>query len=362
MKRGTHAYVFLLITLMIILMTGCILGPSDDTSAPIDPPQINYEDLGEMADNWIDISQSDQDASSVFEAENRSLLDRTLYLFNHQGYVVPVNVQLPVTESAARQVIQHLVVGGPVTNMLPSGMRAVIPAGTDFSIRIDEDHTATVDFNSQFKEYQAEDEKGILEAITWSLTEFDNIDRVILKVNGYKLESMPVNQTPVGDSLTRRDGINIEVSHPSVIGQGMAVTLYFLGQNLSATHDYFVPVTRIVPRQEDLVKATVQELVAGPMLHSGLFSADLIPTTSFDISVNEGTAIINFDEQFLRYTQEKMKVSDNALTAIVLSLTELGAIQEVQFMVNNETRYVSTEGVDLSTPVSRPIHINATGF
>ena len=69
---------------------------------------------------------------------------------------------------------------------------------------------ATVDFSKEFKDYQAEDEMKILQSITWTLTQFDSIEKVKLQMNGHPLEEMPVNGTPISGELSRNDGINLD--------------------------------------------------------------------------------------------------------------------------------------------------------
>src|SRR4051812_26317835 len=50
-----------------------------------------------------------------------------LYLINKDGLVVPQTLTLPDKTSVAKQALEHLVVNGPVTDMLPNDFRAVLP-------------------------------------------------------------------------------------------------------------------------------------------------------------------------------------------------------------------------------------------
>jgi germination protein M len=262
----------------------------------------------------------------------------------------------------ATQALEYLVVDGPVTEYLPSGMRAVLPAGTEMSVHVQEDGTARVDFSNEFKNYSAEDEKGILEAITWTLTEFDSIKQVQIMINGYETNVMPVNKTPISEFLSRKDGINVEIASGTNLGHFSAVTLYFKAQNSAATNEYYVPVTRMVPHSNDLVLTTVKELIAGPKRGSGLVSGILSSTEVHSIRHEGDTVVVDFDDSLLVYAQEEAKASDDAIEAVVLSLTEMGHFEQVQFLVNGETQFTSYNGSDLSQPVLRPVAINQTGF
>ncbi|WP_025029032.1 GerMN domain-containing protein [Caldalkalibacillus mannanilyticus] len=350
------------ITLLVftIVATGCVFGPKEDASIEVDPPQIDYTE-GEEGEFVIEIDDTDGEVEVTTEGEATKEVNRQLYLFDHEGRVTPITVKLPHTESVAKQALEYLVADGPVTELLPDGMRAVLPAGTDVAVTVKPDGTAIVDFSNEFKNYQAQDEKGILEAITWTLTQFDTIKQVVIWINGHEQEVMPVDGTPIGQSLSRKDGINVEVADGVRVGNNSVITIYFKAQNPSATHDYYVPISRLVPKNQDLVQATVKELIAGPMLHSGLFS-EVRSSTKVDVSVTGRTATLNFDDQFLNHSMNGDKASDDALHSLVLSLTETGLVDQVQFMVNGESNLMSFLGTDLTKPVSRPVSVNPSGF
>jgi germination protein M len=345
-----------------ILATGCVFGPKDDVgSEPIDPPQFNYTEGEDSTEIVFEFSEADAPADgSVTEGTNEK--DRTIYVFDHQGYVVPLTVKVPFSEGVAKQALEYMVIGGPVSSLLPDGVRAVLPADTEVDVTITDGGIAIVDFSPEFKDYQAEDEKGILEAITWTLTQFDSVKEVVIWINGYEQKVMPVNGTPIGKSLSRKDGINIEVADGTNIGNSSVITLYFQAQSPSATHEYYVPISRLVPRSNDLVLSTVNQLISGPKQGSGLYSTLAPSTQVLNANVTGNMAIIDFDEQLLSYSINQNKAPDEALTALVLSLTESGLVEQVQFMVNGDSKVESVKGRDLSTPVARPISINATGY
>jgi germination protein M len=360
MKKRKLFIGVLVLIIFSLVATGCVFGPKEDASAPLDPPQQNYTEGEEPI--VLDIDGTSTEENAAVDGEVTKEVDRTLYLFDHQGYVVPLTVKLPHTQSVATQSLQYLVSDGPVTELLPNGMRAVLPAGTELSVKVDENGVATVDFSKEFSTYKAEDEKAILEAITWTLTQFNTIKSVNISINGYPQDVMPVNGTPIGKSVSRQDGINIEVAENTKIGNNSVITLYFKSQNPGATREYYVPVSRIVPRNDNLVASTVNEMIRGPKMNSGLFS-DINATTTVDITVDGEVATLNFDEKFLNYANENPQASDDALDSLVLSLTESGLVQKVQFMVNGESKnLVSAQGDDLSKPVSRPVTINASSF
>src|SRR5690606_19921882 len=122
-----------------------------------------------------------------------------------------------------------------------------------------EEGTATVDLSEEFNEYAAKDEKRILEAMTFTLTQFDTIDRVKLRVGGKDLSSMPVDGTPISNGYTRANGINIVQTDTVDLINSKAVTMYFPTEH--DDNQYFVPVTQYLEVKDgDVHQAIVDAL------------------------------------------------------------------------------------------------------
>ncbi|MDQ0340878.1 germination protein M [Caldalkalibacillus uzonensis] len=349
------------LVLAAVFLTGCVFGPSRDTgSDPIDPPQEDYFSEGdEIEFNLEEGGESEEGAEAEEETkEEAKETERTIYVFDHEGRVVPLTVKVPHTEGVAKQALEYLVVDGPVTEQLPDGMRAVLPPGTEMTVKIDsEEQTAVVDFSSEFKNYKPEDEKGILEAITFTLTEFDGIEKVKIMINGYYQDTMPVGGTPINQPLSRKDGINLEVADGTRIGNNSVVTLYFKGQSPSGNFDYYVPVSRVIPKSDDLLKATIEELIAGPESGSGLYSLLSNEIKLLEAYLEKDLAVLNFDQNLVNVAGEETTVSSDIVNAIVLSVTELAPVAQVKLMVEG-----NQEVAGISEPVSRPVEVNAASF
>ncbi|WP_143522723.1 GerMN domain-containing protein, partial [Pseudomonas sp. 2822-15] len=111
-------------------------------------------------------------------------------------------MNLPRGENELDATIEYLVQGGPVTEMLPNGFQAVLPSGTEVLESEVSDGVATVDFSEHFAEYHPDQELQVLQSLTWTLTQLDDVDRVMLKMNGEELVEMPQNGTPISSGYT----------------------------------------------------------------------------------------------------------------------------------------------------------------
>jgi germination protein M len=333
-----------------VLLSGCGLFGAE-TQKKIDPPKnVTYTDKGDQK----------TEAKETKEEANQSSIMTELYLVDKNGYVVPQTLDLPKTSGVAKQALEFLVENGPVNEMLPNGFRAVLPAETQVSVDI-KDGVATVNFSKEFKNYQPEDEMKILQSVTWTLTQFDTVENVKMKLDGHEMTEMPVNGTPISDGLTRTSGINIDTSEVTDIMNTKPVTVYYLGGEEGSY--YYVPVTRRVSNNlKDNVEAVVKELVAGPSQASNLIS-DFQPSVKLKDApkMENGKVTLDFNESIFGSFKEKV-ISQHLLNSLVLSLTEQEGIESVAVTVNGKAELVNEEGKKLTEPVTRPEKVNTGSF
>ncbi|MFD2446257.1 GerMN domain-containing protein [Bacillus sp. CGMCC 1.16607] len=341
------------------LLSGCGLFGGEEKKQ-IDPPnEVSYTEDGSQS--VVTEETTGTEVVDQEKAAEQSVMTE-LYLIDKEGYVVPQSFSLPNTVGVAKQALEYLVENGPLaeTDMLPNGFRAVLPADTTVSVDI-KDKVATVNFSEEFKTYKAEDEARILEAVTWTLTQFDTIDKVKLKMNGHELTEMPVNGTPISDVVSRSNGINLDTTEVVDISNTMPLTVYYLGGD--EKNYYYVPVTkRVSNKTKDPVVAVVNELVKGPSYKSNLVSEFLPEVKLLDApKVEAGKVTLNFNESVYGSFEEKM-ITKHLLTSLVLSLTEQQGIESVAVMVEGKSDVVSEDGEKIIEPVTRPEKVNTGSF
>lgn len=333
-----------------MLLSGC--GLLGEGSKEIDPPQEE-----KIVD---DAAALDEESSTTEQGEEVSTNMTELYLIDKNGYVVPQSIALPSSQGVAKQALEHLVENGPISNILPNGFRAVLPADTQVDVDI-KDKLAVVDFSPEFASYNAEDELKILQAVTWTLTQFDSVESVKIQMNGHELKEMPVNKTPISTELTRANGINIDTTSVKDITSSKPLTVYYLGGE--ADEYYYVPVTkRINSGEENMVAAVIAELVKGPSLNSELLT-EFMPGLALleEPKVKDGRVSVDFNETIYSGFEEKM-ISQRLLDALVLSLTEQADVESVEVLVNGEASLKLEDGKDLSEPVIRPEKVNSSSL
>lgn len=357
---------------VLTLATGCSSGANEPVDT-LDEPPITYttdEDGLEIGDTGEiqDEKEADEEAEEEGEAEegedevspdaaqeSRNL--RELYLIDSDGMVVPQTLTLPKTESLMKQSLEYLVVEGPLQELLPSGFRGVIPAGTEVEVNhLKEDKLAIANFSAEFGDYNPDDEKRIFEAITWTLTQFPEVEEVKIEIDGIELDKMPQNETPIVGNLTRADGINLDSSGVVDFTNSEDLTLYFLSSY--ENQSYYVPVTRRIENVDNAIASAVDELINGPAAMMTNLTG-LSPEIQLleDPELVDGEVVLNFNEAIQAAAGEEMVIPQTVLESLALTLTEQMGIEKVSIQVNGEAGVQSESGQEVEE-VTRPTMLN----
>ncbi|TBL81688.1 GerMN domain-containing protein [Paenibacillus thalictri] len=330
--------------MVVLVASGCSWPGSKSGKPSIDPPPTGADTAAGV--------QAVPASTSPF-----SMMQVTIYAKDDKGFVAPVTIDLPKTESVAKKALEYMVDGGPGGKSLPAGFTELIPQGTEIkAINIMKDKKlAIVDFSKRFTDYNLQDERKILEAITWTMTGFPSVEKVQLWVEGKALKEMPVNGTPLDEPLGRTMGINIEKPESVEYGQSTPVTLYFLSQGKN-NYQYYVPVTRLVKRTDNIAQAVVDQLIAGPDAKKGLAAVFASGAEVLQLKQADDLITVNFSDKLLGPDK---KAPAEGLKAVVLSLTENAGLQtKVQVMVNGDMKVSTTDNQSYAKPVSRPSNLN----
>ncbi|MEW9700221.1 GerMN domain-containing protein [Paenibacillus sp. SI8] len=327
-----------------LLTTGCSVLGSGKKSDIDAPPKVETDVDAQTTSSAVTIDMSGDNSSQM-----------TVYVKDAKGFVTPVSLGLPKSQSVAKTTLEYMVDGGQVSSLLPAGFQALLPKDTKvLGVNVTSDKRAVVDFSKEFLNYDQQNERKMLEAITWALTSFPTVEKVQIWVNGKELKEMPKGRTPLDTPLARTMGINIEKAEDAEFGQSTPVTLYFLNQN-DQNYKYYVPVTRLVKRTDDVAKAVVDQLIKGPDAKKGLTSVLNATTEVKSVKQAEGLVTVDFSSKLLGSDQ---KAPGDALQSVILSLTENTSVKQVQIKVDGAVKITSTDNQNYSKPVVRPAHVN----
>src|SRR5699024_9643155 len=363
-------FMVLLTTNLLILLAGCFKG--EQTMEEMDPPQDaeavdqssqesdESEQESDEPEQQLGTDKEEADANDE-EQDEMETAARQLYLIDVNGMVVPQTLELPNIDSneVAKQVLEYLVKDGPVTSILPNGFQAVLPAGTEIlGLRLEADGTMIVDVSEEFKDYEPEEEAKILEAMTYTLTQFENVDKIKLWINGHPQDEMPVDGPPISDGYSRTNGINIIDSDALDLMNSHAVTMYFTTEHNDTR--YYVPTTQHVEdTHNNICYAMVQALLDGPSYDTNVIHVFNTETALVDEPVlNDGVLELVFNQSILK-DQDEAIISDEVMETLVRSLTEDPSVEALNVKVENVDQIVSENGEVYDEPVNKESFVDS---
>ena len=332
-----------------LVLGGCSLFGTG-SSAQIDPPPSEME---------MQMLKSLETANRTAAETEESL--SIVYLQNDQGLLAPVSLHLPKGKGDAadklNRMLEMLVTGGAYEGMLPAGFKGVLPHGTEVqAVTLKKDEKlAVVEFNKSFGNYAAEDERKIVEAVTRTLVDDPDIDKVQLWMDGAKLNEMPVNGFPLDRPLTRSVGINLQLGEGTSLSQKRPVTVFFSAANPDG-EPYFVPVTRFVDADSNPVTGALGELIKGPARGDGLerVLTDNSVLKAVELS-EDGVITVSLEDDMFEPGE---KLPAQMLQSVVLTVTENAPDKKVRIWLNGQKDVIGMDNQQYGEPVLRPERIN----
>lgn len=277
-----------------------------------------------------------------------------LYFVNQQNLLVPVTKDIPWVEGIGRAALENLVFTEERGKELEDqGLKPPLPEGTRVLGLTIREGLAKVDFSHEFLNLKDRiEEENAIKAVVYTLTEFPTVERVHFMVEGKPLKKCP-NGTTLEDEV-KREKINLEDQKAG--GDNVPVTLYFRASSSDGTFSYFVPVTRMVEKSDDMMRVALEELIKGPKKEMGLTSVLPADTKVISLTQSGGEVIVNFSKEIEGYGGGVE--SEQALVdSIVLTLSEFPGVEKVTLQVEGESG-VLPEGTMLDAPILKPAYIN----
>lgn len=257
-----------------------------------------------------------------------------IFMVNKDNYVARTNVLLEEDEieSKIRGILEYLIIGGKKESSIPNGFRSIIPAGTEIlSVEI-QDKLLKIDFSKEILEIDEKLEEKMLESIVYSLTSIEEIEGILIYVEGNLLTVLPKTNTILPNILTRDIGINKEYDITST-KDITKTTIYYVSKN---NHSYYyVPVTKVDNSNSDKVKIIIDELTTGPLYEDNLMSFINLNTELLNYELKDNNMYLTFNNSILNNLEEK-SILDEVISSISLSISDNYDVNEVIFLIGDE--------------------------
>lgn len=343
---------------VVFILSGCFQGEQslEEMDVPEDAEAVHSKDNKDAKeDNKDEDIEGDKETEEEDEdSETLETVPRQLYLLDANGMVVSQTLELPKEESkeVATQVLEYLVKDGPVTSLLPNGFQAVLPEGTEvLGLNLQDDGTIIVDLSEEFTEYAEENELNILQSMTYTLTQFDSVDKIKLRIDGEPQDQMPVGNTPINEGYSRSNGINLTESDTIDLIDSEAVTMFYPAEYND--NRYYIPMTQHVQERDDnMFSSIIQQLLKGPGIMSNtthVFNDHiaLVDTPKLE----EGVLKLVFNQKILKDV-DKSIIADEVMETLVRTLTDQPEVEAIDVIVQDMETLTNENGEAYTEPVT----------
>jgi germination protein M len=279
-------------------------------------------------------------------------LRETVFYFpdSSQRIIVPVRFNVPWQEGIARATLGHTVDGKVPREISALGLASLLPAGAEVLGMTIRDGLARVDFNRIFLNYDVDHERNYIYGLVFTLTEFPTINRVELLVEGNNPGTLPGGMA-ASEPFSRNNGLNLEITDEAEdAAQTERIILYYLYQ--TALDAFFVPVTRVIGKTDQIVDRTVEELLSGPVPASPLFSAIPRSVTLENVTVQDGKVTVRLAGD-LSTAGGGQLAANQIRDQLALTLTEIPGVMEIEVLVSGNTPQFAA-GVSFPASFGRP--------
>lgn len=278
-----------------------------------------------------------QDVKQEIEYTNIPIKKSEIFLLDVNGYLARTTISLNSEniEDKAKEILSTLIIGSSGESKIPNGFMGIIPSDTKVSNIEFKDGVLKVNFSNDLLDIKEELEEKVIEAIVYNLTSIEDVEKVMIFVDGNILSKLPKTGINLPSTLDRSYGINKEYDIKSTKNIN-EVTVYYI--NKYNNNEYYVPVTKYLNDDREKIQIIVDELAGTTTYNSNLMSYLNSNTKLLTISETIDKLDLVFNNYILNNTTEK-DILEEVIYTIGLSVKDNYDVTELVFKVDNEEIY-----------------------
>lgn len=253
-----------------------------------------------------------------------------IYTLNEDNYVskgyIYVSKDLTSLEKV-KTLIDTMIEKNNKNALLPSYFKPILPQNTKVLSAELENKIIKINFSSEFLNVSDSQLEKMVEAITYTLTEIDDINGVEIYVEGELLKYVS-NLKNIPTILTKDIGINkkYEITSNNNISK---IVLYFLGEE-----DNLIPITKYVNDDREKIEIIVESLSNNYIFYDNLISVLSYNLKLEDYEMDNDTLTLKFNDFIYDNLEEKI-VNEDLIDIISYSVFDNYDVSKVVFMENN---------------------------
>lgn len=261
----------------------------------------------------------------VVDVEDKNF--RKVYLLDSDKYLIPLSVEVSNKEYLVDEIYTTI---SNLRDLKVEGFTSVIASDVKINKIELEDGILNIDFSKEFLTYNGDLEEKIIEALTWSVMDFEEVNGLTISVDGIKLTKMPINGLQLPNVLNKDIGINKyhDMTH-DYQGSDHVVVLY---EKVISNNTYYVPVTRKVIKEDSDIKTVFNALEQEVSIVSGLQKLDEV--MGLNVVYNDTSVDVNLP---VSYLIEDGIVDESLYEILVVTMLYNDLDVMVNFFVDEES-------------------------
>lgn len=259
---------------------------------------------------------------------------RKVYLLDENKFLIPLSVDVSKKQYLVDEIYTIV---SDLRDLKVEGFYSVLAEDVKINKIELENGILNIDFSKEFLNYQIDLEEKILEALTWSVMDFKEVEGLTISVDGVKLTKMPLNGLKLPSVLNKDIGIN--KYHDMAQDHQDSDDVVVLYQKNIGNNVYYVPVTRKVIKEESVTQTVINALDTNIALMSGLTKVDELDRLSNRIECDDITVSVNLDQTYL---VEDNMIDSRLFELLTISLEYNNLDLPISFYIEEES--VSVNG------------------
>lgn len=265
---------------------------------------------------------------------------QVIYLIDQYNMVARTKVVLSDDKDITKQakkMLELLILEGESESRLPNGFKGIIPSDTKIIGITYKDGLLKINFSKELLDVDIKNEEKIIEAIVFSMTEIDGVEKIIVYVEDQILSKLPKSKINLPATLDRSFGINKEYTMDSYKNVDSVTTYYVSKYN---DEYYYVPVTKYVNDPREKIKIIIEQLSSSPVSETNLMSF-LNSNTKLLATQEEVDSLFLVFNEYIFSDLESKNILEEVIYSISLSIKDNYDVKEVIFKIEEEEIYKS---------------------
>lgn len=259
----------------------------------------------------------------------------TIYLLDSYDKISRTEISVNKDDEIekVKELMEGLTINGRKQDKIPNGFKGLLPIGTKVIDASLKEGILRINLSKEFNNIKINMEEKAIEAITYTLTSIEGVDKIEILVEGEKLEYLPNSKKQLPKYLDKKYGINKEYELTTLEDIDSYTVYYVMNYNEMI---YYTPVTKYVNKQgEDKVKIIIDELASNLAYQSNLMSYLDNNIKLLDYEIVDNTIKLDFNEAILSDITSG-KILEEVKYTIGLSLCDELNVKEVVFIVDDQ--------------------------